>query len=52
MATYDRTLLKILVQHGYTPTRHGKGSHEIWYSPIADKKYIRQLQNKIPTLCK
>ena len=32
--SYGRELKRILHAHGCTFVRHGKGDHEIWYSPI------------------
>lgn len=32
-------LLRLLKKHGCCKTREGKGSHEIWYSPITNKEY-------------
>lgn len=32
-----RELKRVLSAHGRTFVRHGKGDHEIWYSPIADR---------------
>lgn len=34
---YGRELRRILTAHGCTFVRHGKGDHEIWYSPITDR---------------
>lgn len=34
---YGRELKRILTAHGCTFVRHGKGDHEIWYSPISDR---------------
>lgn len=34
MADFYRDLVKILREGGCTLVRSGKGSHEIWYSPI------------------
>jgi hypothetical protein len=31
---YGRELKRILKAHGCTFVRHGKGDHEIWFSPI------------------
>ena len=33
---YGRELKRILLAHGCRFVRHGKGDHEIWYSPITD----------------
>jgi len=35
VANYSRDLKKILREAGCTFVRHGKGDHEIWYSPIS-----------------
>lgn len=32
-----RELKRILTAHGCRFARHGKGDHEIWYSPITDR---------------
>ena len=34
-----RTLKKLLREAGYHYDRPGKGDHEIWYSPITDRKF-------------
>jgi hypothetical protein len=34
MASLYRELAAILRESGCTPVRQGKGSHEIWYSPV------------------
>ena len=39
MAEYEKRVREILVQHQCTFTRHGKGDHDIWYSPIT-KRHI------------
>ena len=36
MADYTRQLKKYLKENGCTFHRQGKGSHEIWYSPVSD----------------
>lgn len=35
MAEYEKTVRKILNDNGCTFVRHGKGDHDIWYSPIS-----------------
>jgi predicted RNA binding protein YcfA (HicA-like mRNA interferase family) len=37
MAEFYRKLVAILRENGCKPVRPGKGSHEIWYSPIKDR---------------
>jgi len=34
MADFYRELVAILRDNGCTPVRRGKGSHEIWFSPL------------------
>ena len=39
MATYEREVRQTLETHGCRFDRHGKGDHEIWYSPITNRKF-------------
>jgi hypothetical protein len=39
VASYDGKLRRVLSQNGCHPTRHGKGSHEIWFSPITNRNF-------------
>jgi len=39
MATYTPKLKEILLAHGCTFDRPGRGDHEIWYSPITDRRF-------------
>ncbi len=34
MAEYEKKVRDVLKLHGCTFVRHGKGDHDIWYSPI------------------
>jgi hypothetical protein len=34
MNEYGKAVRGILSEHGCTFVRHGKGDHDIWYSPI------------------
>jgi len=34
MAEYEKKVRDLLSEHGCTFVRHGKGDHDIWYSPI------------------
>ncbi len=34
---YGRELKRMLIAHGCRFVRHGKGDHEIWYSPISNR---------------
>ena len=40
MAGFKRELLVILNEYGCESFRQGKGDHEIWWSPITDKKFV------------
>ncbi len=37
MAEYEKKVRDILSQNGCSFIRHGKGDHDIWYSPITDR---------------
>ena len=39
MATYEREVRQILEAHGCRFDRHGKGDHEIWFSPITNRRF-------------
>jgi predicted RNA binding protein YcfA (HicA-like mRNA interferase family) len=39
-ATFDRELRRILTRAGCRFVRPGKGSHEIWYSPITNRHFV------------
>lgn len=34
MAEYEKKVRDLLKKHGCRFVRHGKGDHDIWYSPI------------------
>ena len=36
MAEYEKKVREVLKKHGCYFVRHGKGDHDIWYSPITD----------------
>ena len=40
MAAFYRELVKILREHGCRLVRVGKGSHEIWFSPVNGKPFV------------
>ena len=42
MADYRRDLIKILNRHGCVLVRHGKGSHDLWESPINKTRFVVQ----------
>ena len=37
MAEYEKKVREILRKNNCTLFRHGKGDHDIWYSPITDR---------------
>ena len=37
MAEYEKIVRKILSEHDCYFKRHGKGDHDIWYSPITNR---------------
>jgi predicted RNA binding protein YcfA (HicA-like mRNA interferase family) len=37
MAEYEKKVRKILDEHGCYFVRHGKGGHDIWYSPLTNR---------------
>ena len=39
MAEYEKAVRKILNDNGCTFVRHGKGNHDIWYSPISKIRF-------------
>ncbi len=39
MAEYEKKVRDILAGHGCTFARHGKGDHDIWYSPITRRYF-------------
>ena len=38
--TYTPRLKKLLREYGCRFERPGKGDHEIWYSPITDRRFV------------
>jgi len=40
MADYSNDLKKILQGAGCIRERQGKGDHEIWYSPVAEIRFV------------
>lgn len=37
MAEYEKRVRELLLGHQCQFVRHGKGDHDIWYSPITDR---------------
>lgn len=44
---FTRELKMILSDAGCTFERHGKGDHDIWYSPISERNFV--VDSKIPS---
>jgi predicted RNA binding protein YcfA (HicA-like mRNA interferase family) len=40
MADFDRPLVQLLEEAGCRLIRYGKGSHQIWYSPITQRHFV------------
>ncbi|MBO4636944.1 MAG: type II toxin-antitoxin system HicA family toxin [Clostridiales bacterium] len=40
MAEYEKEVRKILQDNGCVFVRHGKGDHDIWYSPITKINFV------------
>jgi hypothetical protein len=40
MADFTPELKRLLAGHGCYMVRQGKGDHEIWYSPISDRRFV------------
>lgn len=39
MAEYEKKVRDILHKNGCRFVRHGRGDHDIWYSPITDRSF-------------
>ena len=39
MSDYSGEVRDILRENGCQFVRHGKGDHDIWYSPISDRRF-------------
>ena len=39
MADYTKDVLRFLSQYSCTFVRHGKGDHDIWYSPVTKRRF-------------
>lgn len=40
MADYARDVKRILLDHGCSFVRAGKGDHEIWHSPLNNRRFV------------
>jgi predicted RNA binding protein YcfA (HicA-like mRNA interferase family) len=38
MNDYAKAVRELLAQHGCSFVRHGKGDHDIWTSPLSDRR--------------
>jgi hypothetical protein len=38
--SFTPELITILKAAGCTFIRHGKGDHDIWYSPVSDRRFV------------
>jgi hypothetical protein len=54
MAEYEKKVRQVLQEYGCHFVRHGKGDHDIWYSPITKRNFpvdgeikIRHMANVI-----
>jgi len=39
MAEYEKKVRELLIQNDCVFKRHGKGDHDIWYSPISNQAF-------------
>jgi predicted RNA binding protein YcfA (HicA-like mRNA interferase family) len=39
MAEYEKKVRNILLENGCYFVRHGKGDHDIWYSPLSNRSF-------------
>ena len=39
VSSYGRDLKRLLLAHGCHFVRHGKGDHEIWFSPTTNRTF-------------
>jgi predicted RNA binding protein YcfA (HicA-like mRNA interferase family) len=37
MAEYEKKVRELLIKNGCIFQRHGKGDHDIWYSPLTNR---------------
>jgi predicted RNA binding protein YcfA (HicA-like mRNA interferase family) len=49
VADYRRDLIKLLDRYGCSLVRHGKGSHDLWQSPVNGARFViqRDLRSRI-----
>jgi hypothetical protein len=39
-SSFTPALKRILLDHGCHFDRHGKGDHDIWFSPITNRRFV------------
>jgi HicA-like toxin of HicAB toxin-antitoxin system len=39
-SSFTPQLKKLLFSHGCRFERHGKGDHEIWFSPLSQRRFV------------
>ena len=39
MPSYEKDVRRLLLEHGCSLVRHGKGDHDIWYSPHTGTRF-------------
>jgi hypothetical protein len=39
MAEYEKKVRKVLLENNCYFVRHGKGDHDIWYSPLSNSNF-------------
>jgi len=40
MSDFAPTVIAFLLARGCSFVRHGKGDHDIWYSPMTDRRFV------------
>ena len=40
MAEFEKEVRRILKENGCNFVRHGKGDHDIWYSPVTNRNVV------------
>ena len=40
MPSYEKDVRRLLLEHGCSFVRQGKGDHEIWQSPISNRRFV------------
>ena len=40
MTSYTPDVVALLLEHGCRFVRHGKGDHDIWFSPVTQRHFV------------